>query len=582
MHSHHNISNLEEDYLLFGTNESGTSSSFLSPQFEDSQVSFLPSPSRSSDHKAGDEDYYGALVDLEEFGDSHDQYWPVEDKSHHLQLTEMASIPAHVQAKIDRSYQKSGYGPAISPFGDRKDDDVKEAQLTRDIFERCSEETASTLPPWDVFYGLLLGKCIFQKYIRTQMVQASEIFDTNGDTDAGGNRKRQRNATKEQPSKRQLTTNNARLRRRRGHSPEDENNEGEDETTTGKIAKGSRSLACPYYVAHPRHCSRQNTAKPEFRNCGTCVLWGRNELTQHLHRVHLQPPNYCGLCYEIFPTRQDERDHSAQQTCQRRQNPFIPGKMPQEQWPRIIELSSTTNEEYWLQVFAILFPTSPQPTSIYSDEWDLEQQSVLLHLFRCLGPDTARALYQILRDASRPIPMPSAHRGILELAWETFAEEDRQARIRPPGFTNLEPVQDLVTREIAAYISLQPPVPTGLERIPLSQSTTAYGSQDLHLYQQSFPNTQHSASFGNSMNTMNGSNLNTMNRMASTGIGPTNFMNDNAGQSSLITRFAGYQLPSPEINPQADFDQECAAMVDRGFEAIRQRRDADRHGSNLQ
>lgn len=116
-------------------------------------------------------------------------------------------------------------------------------------------------------------------------------------------------------------------------------------------------LACPFYKRDPSR----------YRNCRRILLTKISYVKQHILRAHRMPP-HCQICNESFQTDDQMRQHIRSMTCDRR--PYIPPDGVTED--QIFQLRSRVNQKnslegQWHEVFDIIFPGSPRPTSVYLD-----------------------------------------------------------------------------------------------------------------------------------------------------------------------------------------------------------------------
>lgn len=116
-------------------------------------------------------------------------------------------------------------------------------------------------------------------------------------------------------------------------------------------------LACPFYKRDPAR----------YRNCRRILLTKISYVKQHILRAHRMPP-HCQRCNSSFHTDDQLHQHIRSMTCERR--PYAPPAGVTED--QIFQLRSRVNqknslEDQWHEVFDIIFPGAPRPTSVYLD-----------------------------------------------------------------------------------------------------------------------------------------------------------------------------------------------------------------------
>lgn len=156
-------------------------------------------------------------------------------------------------------------------------------------------------------------------------------------------------------------------------------------------------LACPFYKWDPAR----------YKNCRRILLTKISYVKQHILRAHRMPP-HCQICNESFQTDDHMRQHIRSMTCERR--PYIPPDGVTED--QIFQLRSRVNqknslEDQWYEVFDIIFPGSPRPTSVFLDPELSQDLDEFVNFLTTHGPKII--LDKISLPDSRLGDGPSSH-----------------------------------------------------------------------------------------------------------------------------------------------------------------------------
>ncbi|KAG6357419.1 hypothetical protein INS49_013296 [Diaporthe citri] len=137
-------------------------------------------------------------------------------------------------------------------------------------------------------------------------------------------------------------------------------------------AEPRSQLACPFQKQDPhRHYE-----------CLKYVLHRIKDVKQHVYRRHKQPDYYCARCGDIFKTA-DERDgHSRSTNCDNLEVPDFEG-ISEAQKNRLNKSSSRglDTQEQWFEMWDIIFPGKPRPSSSWVGSYMEEMVPLLRSLW---------------------------------------------------------------------------------------------------------------------------------------------------------------------------------------------------------
>ncbi|PHH92561.1 hypothetical protein CDD83_6840 [Cordyceps sp. RAO-2017] len=156
----------------------------------------------------------------------------------------------------------------------------------------------------------------------------------------------------------------SRDKRKQGQGDDDEDDEDDDDDVRGRRPKKprpsaddvlARRLACPYRKWKPL----------AYRECGSKTLRTMSRVKQHLRRFHRRPL-HCPLCYDSVSSTGDLEDHLRARSCPVREKKTVEG-ITEDQEKELSKRVNTSKslEAQWNDVFAIVFPGEPLPSSPY-------------------------------------------------------------------------------------------------------------------------------------------------------------------------------------------------------------------------
>ncbi|EXJ70765.1 uncharacterized protein A1O5_05755 [Cladophialophora psammophila CBS 110553] len=150
----------------------------------------------------------------------------------------------------------------------------------------------------------------------------------------------------------------------------------------------SKLFACPYSKFNPSKYSRENLAEPAYWNCSNCCLRDISRLKQHLYRIHKRPDYYCGSCFKSYKSREQLDEHTRQRPPCELQGPKYEDKMTDDQFHAIKRRMIRGDPcELWFNIYSVLFPSSPRPSSPFVTTADATMINHFVNLFRWVGPE---------------------------------------------------------------------------------------------------------------------------------------------------------------------------------------------------
>jgi hypothetical protein len=155
----------------------------------------------------------------------------------------------------------------------------------------------------------------------------------------------------------------------------------------------SKLFACPYAKYDPMRYSERNDTERNYRGCSSRLLRNIARLKQHLDRVHMRPEQYCPRCGKEFECQDLQEEHTRETTpCAVQELPFKE-KMTKEQKDAVHKRSSgKCAREVWYEIFGIIFPDAPEPSSPYIDTGAPEAVQDFLGFFQERAPPMLRRL----------------------------------------------------------------------------------------------------------------------------------------------------------------------------------------------
>lgn len=158
------------------------------------------------------------------------------------------------------------------------------------------------------------------------------------------------------------------------------------------LSKGTRLLACPFFKFQPERYSPLNEIETQYSTCSGRVIRDIPNLKQHLSRTHARPKYYCCRCFKVFKDNCGLSQHGLAETpCAEIECPF-PQKMTEKQAGEIRQREMGTNiEKKWYDIYQILFPDSPLPSSPYRNDCLEPYIQDFLGHFRRHAPQMVRA-----------------------------------------------------------------------------------------------------------------------------------------------------------------------------------------------
>jgi hypothetical protein len=234
-------------------------------------------------------------------------------------------------------------------------------------------------------------------------------------------------------------------------------------------------LACPFYKWDPAR----------YRNCRRILLTKISYVKQHILRAHRMPP-HCQMCNGSFQTDDQLHQHVRAMTCERQ--PYTPPDGVTED--QIFRLRSRVNqknslEDQWHEVFDIIFPRVPRPTSVYLDPELSEDLDVFVNFLTAQGPKIILEMVNqsaLTGDgASGSHPAPSVVTSLSNALQEVY---DRWYRERTAGETSTFLPKPLVSGRIE-HTPQRPPVRSVsamslLGSLPQHETSYAYGGSETY------------------------------------------------------------------------------------------------------
>ena len=139
--------------------------------------------------------------------------------------------------------------------------------------------------------------------------------------------------------------------------------------------------------------SERNDIERNYRGCSSRLLRNIARLKQHLDRVHMRPEQYCPRCGKEFECQDLQEEHTREtMPCEVQELPFKE-KMTKEQKGTVHKRSlGKCAREVWYEIFGIIFPDAPAPSSPYIDTGAPEAVQDFLDFFQERAPPMLRRL----------------------------------------------------------------------------------------------------------------------------------------------------------------------------------------------
>jgi len=156
----------------------------------------------------------------------------------------------------------------------------------------------------------------------------------------------------------------------RSHSPEDQLASADPQVLPEQNEEKIQLLACPFYKWKPM----------QYVSCQSYLLRRVKDVKQHIRRRHSKPAFYCARCYRIFANAKLRDHHTRTGGCQIQEEPLYEGIT--EQQDKKLNMYLSRNKpvtEQWNDMFRIIFPHCPLPSSCYLGNY-LEETLPLLRL----------------------------------------------------------------------------------------------------------------------------------------------------------------------------------------------------------
>ena len=155
-------------------------------------------------------------------------------------------------------------------------------------------------------------------------------------------------------------------KRGRGLGDDDENDDGDGKMPPPKKPRRGqdlphhKTLACPFWKLDPRR----------HRRCLKLdSFWLVNRVKQHLTRSHTEPKIFCDKCKTTFPDEGAKERHLRQDGHLCSFKPWNEHLITRSQQVELHKKSrpDTSEAERWFDIWGILFPGRPRPSSPYID-----------------------------------------------------------------------------------------------------------------------------------------------------------------------------------------------------------------------
>lgn len=134
----------------------------------------------------------------------------------------------------------------------------------------------------------------------------------------------------------------------------------------------TKLFACPYSKYDKSRYSEQNVHEKHYRGCTSGFWTDISRLKQHLYRVHWRRI-HCGRCYLTFENQESLDEHlQLVEPCPEESCPFSE-RFDGAQCDDIRrKRPSSSHEQVWYTIYAILFPGAPLPSSPYADRAEVQ------------------------------------------------------------------------------------------------------------------------------------------------------------------------------------------------------------------
>lgn len=132
-------------------------------------------------------------------------------------------------------------------------------------------------------------------------------------------------------------------------------------------------LACPF----------QKLDSHKHHDCLKYALHRIKDVKQHIYRRHRQPDYYCARCFEIFKAADVRDEHARSNHCKNLPDPGFEG-ISEDQKIRLNKSSSRglDPQEQWFEMWDIIFPGKPRPSSAWVGSYMEEMVPLLRSLWK--------------------------------------------------------------------------------------------------------------------------------------------------------------------------------------------------------
>ncbi|KAI0016027.1 hypothetical protein F4780DRAFT_714314 [Xylariomycetidae sp. FL0641] len=124
-----------------------------------------------------------------------------------------------------------------------------------------------------------------------------------------------------------------------------------DNASTARI----RSLACPFHKKEPR----------KYPACGRHRLVRPRDVKQHIYRKHMRSNFYCPICFLDFELEKGRDDHIRKGGCETKTIQKLDGISGDQRKSLMRYAKRVSPEEQWFEIWDIIFPEEPRPSSPY-------------------------------------------------------------------------------------------------------------------------------------------------------------------------------------------------------------------------
>ena len=332
------------------------------------------------------------------------------DKSSELQVELRPQIAQlQLQASREVHHEDSTFfatnsettkSPNLDGLRDRESPALSATELHSEISSigsTADEGQAIALPAEVVHLQEMLVQQLIRDYVSNWRSSNGQVRSRPGQppisTSSQERHRRQRKSRGSAPSAKSLGK-----RRRQADQDSDDLPSSDDDNKRPRLNpeggdSNSKLFACPYAKYDPTRYSERNDIERNYRGCSSRLLRNITRLKQHLDRVHTRPEQYCSRCGKEFEYQDLQEEHTRQTTpCEVQELPFKE-KMTKEQKDAVHKRSpGKCAREVWYEIFGIIFPDAPAPSSPYIDTGAPEAVQDFLDFFQERAPPMLRRL----------------------------------------------------------------------------------------------------------------------------------------------------------------------------------------------